>query len=436
MKVTYLGQASLLVEAAGRKILTDPWLTEGAYFGTWFHTHLLEDAGITPATFPGKDADYLFLSHEHQDHMDPATLKTLRRDLPVLICRFPNDRFRKLLRRIGLTNIREIDPGVATDLGDGLTVTIFSSAEYTNDSAILIEAEGRSVFNETDCKLSYEDYLRLTGKIDLGFFMFSGANWYPIKYDYPEETMLKLVQRRRSSLIGSFVRRVRATRPRFAVPAAGPCTVLEPDLLELNTPERGIFIDPKAAVTALHDAGAGQGVVMAASDRWDSTKGFEQLAPASFRGERDAYVKDAARRMHDTIRGWRAAEAPAGRDLSARVVEYFDARVAAQDPAIRSRVGAKLLVEATGPQAGSWTVDFNAKGPYAREGSCTDFTYRLRTQDVCLYPFVSGREEFLEDMLLSLRVSLARRPDVYNEPLYHFLYDPDPERMRSWYARH
>jgi hypothetical protein len=33
-------------------------------------------------------------------------------------------------------------------------------------------------------------------------------------------------------------------------------------------------------------------------------------------------------------------------------------------------------------------------------------------------------------------VELARRPDVYNEPLYHFLYDPDPERLNAWYATH
>jgi len=438
MKVTYLGQACLLVEAAGRKILTDPWLTEGANLGTWFHTHLLADAGITPEAVARERVDYIFLSHEHRDHADPQTLKAFPRDIPTLICRFPNDRFREHLRRMGQTNIREIDPGVPVDLGDGLTITIFGSAEYTNDSAILIEAEGRSVFNETDCKLTYEDYVRLAAKsIDLGFYMFSGANWYPIMYDYAEDDMLRLIQRRRASLVGGFVRRVRTTRPRFAIPAAGPCTVLEPDLLELNSPERGIFIDPKIAVAALRDAGtAASGVCMNASDRWDSDKGFEHRAPESFRGERADYVKDAARRMRDTIRAWRAAETPAGSDLSARVVEYFGTRVAAQEPGIRARIGAKLLVEATGPQAGSWTVDFTANGPYAREGSCSDFTYRMRTQDVCLYPFVSGREEFLEDMLLSLRVTLARRPDVYNELLYHFLYDPDPVRMRTFYARH
>jgi UDP-MurNAc hydroxylase len=439
MKVTYYGQACTLVEAAGRKILTDPWLTEGAYQGTWFHTHLLADAGISPQSAAAERPDYLFLSHEHHDHTDPASLKAFPHDIPILVCRFPSDRFLRYLQGFGLTNIRELEPGVATDLGDGLSVTVFGSAEYTNDSAILVEAEGFSVFNETDCKLSYDDYLRVRDKgIDIGFYMFSGANWYPIKYDYPDETMLKLVARRRATLVSGFVRRVKATRPRFAVPSAGPCSVLDPDLLWMNSTERGIFIDPKLAVAALRQASTGvEGLCMAASDRWDPVHGFEPRAPEAFRGDRAAYLRNASDRMAATIRGWKAAEAPSGSDLSPRVVEYFETRVASQSPEIRRRIGAKLLIEATGKQAGAWTVDFNAAGgPFAREGRCDDFTYRMRTEDVCLYPFVSGHEEFLEDLFLTLRVSVARRPDVYNEPLYHFLYDPDPRRLQSWYAAH
>ena len=90
MRVTYYGQACTLVEAGGRKILTDPWLTEGAYLGTWFHTHLLADAGVTADTFP-KDIDYLFLSHEHLDHTDPETLKKFPASIPVH-CQLVRDR--------------------------------------------------------------------------------------------------------------------------------------------------------------------------------------------------------------------------------------------------------------------------------------------------------------------------------------------------------
>ncbi len=49
---------------------------------------------------------------------------------------------------------------------------------------------------------------------------------------------------------------------------------------------------------------------------------------------------------------------------------------------------------------------------------------------------MTGEMPFFEDLLLSLRVQVARRPDTYNEPLYHFLYEPDPEKLHNWYAAH
>src|SRR5260370_31529958 len=106
MRITYLGQACTLIEAAGKKILTDPWLTEGAYFGTWFHTHVLAEAGIAPASFP-KDIDYVFISHEQEDHLDPESLRHFSPDVPVLICRFATPKFRRYLESLGLRNIRE-----------------------------------------------------------------------------------------------------------------------------------------------------------------------------------------------------------------------------------------------------------------------------------------------------------------------------------------
>jgi UDP-MurNAc hydroxylase len=427
------------VEAAGRKILTDPWLTEGAYFGTWYHTHVLEDAGITPATFPGRDADYLFLSHEHQDHMDPATLRTLRRDLPVLICRFPTPRFRRYVESMGFSDIRELESGVPVDLGDSLRVTLYGSAEYTNDSAILVEGEGVRVFNETDCKLGYEDLRRIGERgVDLGFYMFSGANWYPIMYEYPEPEKSHLVAKRRQTLLKSLVQRVKLTRGKVAVPAAGPCMVLDPSLLWLNSPERGIFIDPREAVASMTAAGLrAHPLFMAATDVWDSAAGYERRAPEAFHGDRAAYIQDASARMAPRIAARLEAEEPAGNDLPARLEGFFQQRLAALSPEMRRRIGARLALDVTGPQAGQWTVDFTAPGPsFVREGLHPDWTYRVRVQDRLIYPFLTGRETWMEDLFLSLRVDLARRPDIYNEPLYHFLYDPDPERLNAWYATH
>jgi UDP-MurNAc hydroxylase len=426
-----------LTEAGGLRILTDPWLTEGAYQGTWFHTHLLADAGIVPETFP-KNIHYIFLSHEHQDHLDVATLKHFPRETPLLICRFATRKFRDYLEGLGFADIRELESGQPQALEGDVSVTIFSTVEYTNDSAILIEHNGVRMFNETDCKLAFGDLERLAQRgIDIGFYMFSGANWYPILYDYPEDVMLELVRVRRRALLRSLIQRVKLTKPRFAVPAAGPCTVLAPEMLSLNEERHGIFIDPEAAVAEFGKAGlASQPLYMAATDTWDIVHGFEPHAPAAFRLPRTEYIRSASERMAPQIAAARAAEPSAHFGLGDSLVKYFDGIVGAQTEAVRQKINAKLALDVSGARGGKWTVDFSgSNGSFVREGILPDWTYKIEVEDKLISPFVTGEEPFFEDLLLSLRFRCARRPDQFNEPLYHFLYEPDPEKLHNWYAQ-
>src|ERR1700730_12133714 len=115
MRVTYYGQACTLIEAGETKILTDPWLTEGAYCGTWFHTHLLADAGVSPKNIP-HDIDYLFLTHDNCDHMDVETLRHFPSTTPLLLCKFATPKLRRYLEGLGFTDIRETPAGEKMDL--------------------------------------------------------------------------------------------------------------------------------------------------------------------------------------------------------------------------------------------------------------------------------------------------------------------------------
>ena len=230
VRVTYYGQACTLIEAGGRRILTDPWLTEGAYLGTWFHTHVLADAGITPATIAKRSTTSSFRTSTRIT-CDPETLRHFDPDIPVLICRFPTPRVPQITcARSVFATSSSGTRATRSSWTPTWQVTIYGTAEYTNDSAIVVRADGCTVFNETDCKLSYADLQRLGDEgIDIGFYMFSGANWYPMLYDYPSDVRRDLVQRRRRSLLSGLVQRVKLTRPKLIVPAAGPCTVLDPE---------------------------------------------------------------------------------------------------------------------------------------------------------------------------------------------------------------
>ena len=70
MKITYIGQAGLLIEADGKKILIDPYLSDSV-------------AKVNPANFRRQPIDESFLklvpdvilcTHDHMDHYDEETL--------------------------------------------------------------------------------------------------------------------------------------------------------------------------------------------------------------------------------------------------------------------------------------------------------------------------------------------------------------------------
>jgi len=80
MKVSYLSSAAILVETEDASLLCDPWLVDGAFYGSWCHYPPLND---DPEEF--NDVDAIYISHIHPDHSDPATLRRMDSDIPVVI---------------------------------------------------------------------------------------------------------------------------------------------------------------------------------------------------------------------------------------------------------------------------------------------------------------------------------------------------------------
>jgi len=68
----WLGQASVVLRAAGTTVYIDPFLSE--------YPERLAPPPFTPATAP--PADYVLCTHEHVDHFDPQTLPDMARAAP------------------------------------------------------------------------------------------------------------------------------------------------------------------------------------------------------------------------------------------------------------------------------------------------------------------------------------------------------------------
>jgi len=73
MLITFIGHASLLIEANEVKILSDPWWN-GPCFGAEWCPYALP---YLQAVNEGR-IDYVYVSHGHHDHFHPPTLKLFR----------------------------------------------------------------------------------------------------------------------------------------------------------------------------------------------------------------------------------------------------------------------------------------------------------------------------------------------------------------------
>ena len=97
MKITFLQSACVLIESDNTKILCDPWLVDGEYYGSW---SLYPPYELKPEKFD--DVDYIYISHIHPDHCSPKTLSKLNKNIPVLIHNFPVKFLKNTIERLAL----------------------------------------------------------------------------------------------------------------------------------------------------------------------------------------------------------------------------------------------------------------------------------------------------------------------------------------------
>lgn len=102
MLVTWIGHATVLIQARGINILTDPMWSEVAAPFPPFGPHRVRVPGVRFEDLP--KIDLVLVSHNHYDHLDVPTLKRLwARDRPAIVTGLGND---SILKSAGIESRR------------------------------------------------------------------------------------------------------------------------------------------------------------------------------------------------------------------------------------------------------------------------------------------------------------------------------------------
>jgi L-ascorbate metabolism protein UlaG (beta-lactamase superfamily)/nitrite reductase/ring-hydroxylating ferredoxin subunit len=444
--VSALGHAGLRLDAPGVRLLLDPWLSgSGAFLGSWFpfpdNSHLLGPSGADVL-----DCDLVVVSHEHLDHLDLDLLAGLPAEVPVVVPRYPSTIMQRRLRAIGRHRVVVLDPWQRLPLGDhGDWLTVIpEQCPMSHDAAVLIHVGGQTLLHTNDARLSVAQVRRamveVGGPIDLMFVQTSGASWHPVCYEYAAADRERVETVKRIGKLKAVTRLVRSAEPRLVLPYAGPPCFLDDALFELNGGLRpgGVFSDQADAVGWLRDQLPGQrsdyllpgdaidldGLGFVPDAHWD---GFCLDGSAS---ERRSYLEAyASRRRRAIDRAWRANPAPAA-DLGERFAAHMES-LGLLSGYFLARIGMTVRFEVHGAVEGVWDTHIGPDGVRVDlDGGQRPANYRLTLDGRWLDGVVSGRTRW-EELLLSLRFSARREPDVYNDYLVGLLKHADRAALRA-----
>ena len=128
--VTYVGQATFLVQVPGCNILTDPIFSERASPVSWAGPKRARAPGIAMEALP--PIALVLLSHNHYDHMDLPTLRTLqKRWSPKIVTGLGNGDY---LRGKGIGNTVDLDWWQSVEAQPGIKVTYVPAQHWSSRS--------------------------------------------------------------------------------------------------------------------------------------------------------------------------------------------------------------------------------------------------------------------------------------------------------------
>ena len=245
MEITYHNSAAISITDNETKILIDPWLTNGEYFGSW---GIYPPYNFKPDEF--NDVDYIYISHIHPDHCSQKTLSKLNKKIPVIIHNFPEKYFKKNIERLGF-NVIEIENNKKMKIEKDFSINILaadncnpeicgklfgcsvSESGYGTaniDTLAIFDNKKQIIVNTNDCPYEIsEKTAKIVSKqyqnIDFLLVGYAGASSYPQCFNFSEIKTKTEAHKKKIKRLNDTINYVKIFDPKFYMPFAGKYTL-------------------------------------------------------------------------------------------------------------------------------------------------------------------------------------------------------------------
>ena len=232
MRVTFIGHASILIEANGVRILSDPWWTGPCFGAQWWpypepYTQALE----------GPPIDYVYISHGHHDHFHLPTLKHFSAAQFLVAS---GSELAGALRSHGF-DVIQANGDEELELPNDLRCRIMTT--YADDTFSAISDGTETCINLNDALHAAPDAIQRTfcqlirrwyGRPDYVFCGHGTASHFPNCYVIPGKDPTRTAALRQAHFNRAWAKIIHSLRPKFGFPFAADVVFLDHDLSWCN----------------------------------------------------------------------------------------------------------------------------------------------------------------------------------------------------------
>ena len=205
MKIKLFRSATVGIILENYKILMDPWLTDGEYYGSWSHFPKFD---LEKNLDEINSYNAIYISHIHPDHCSDETLKKIKKDIPVYIHSFHSKFLKFKIERAGF-NVIELENNIRTEIAKNTFINVIAAdncdpklcfkftgcADFTAngqsqqiDTLSVIDDGKNSIMNINDCPYelatsTFKSLKKKYDKIDILLTGYGGAGPYPQCFD-------------------------------------------------------------------------------------------------------------------------------------------------------------------------------------------------------------------------------------------------------------
>ncbi|OGT46216.1 MAG: hypothetical protein A3E82_03140 [Gammaproteobacteria bacterium RIFCSPHIGHO2_12_FULL_38_11] len=221
ISVRFLAHASLAITIDNFTIVTDPWLIGPCFMSGWWHK-VIPKADVMDIMI---NANLIYISHNHPDHMHMETLlylKNKRPNIPIIVPPFSSESVVRPLKSYGFTNIISLPFNNIFLVNERkILLSILKSGDFRDDSGLFFMAGEFSGLLTVDAAAL--NRMILPKNIDFLATAFAGgASGYPWCFDhYPIEQRQEISDQSKRAVMKHAMDYIKITQPKNYMPYAG-----------------------------------------------------------------------------------------------------------------------------------------------------------------------------------------------------------------------